>query len=107
MSLYTVECGEVDGSTVLDFHGELDLSVSEEVEALMVRMLSLGPTVVDLSRCEYIDSTVLTTFVRMTARFYELFPLVISPSGAIRRIFEITGLGSALPVFADRIAALQ
>jgi anti-anti-sigma factor len=93
--------------TILAIAGELDLSVADEIESLVNKTILAGRAIVDLTHCTYIDSTVLSVFVRLTARHDEHFAMVVPLGSKSRRIFEVTQLVGTLPVYADRVAAVR
>lgn len=99
------------GTCVLSIAGELDLHTAPQFEEELLRALGNEPVamVVDLTECEFLDSTALGILVRMREHFGS------SPTGVslvaadhhVRKLFEITGLDSAFPIHPSRSAALK
>lgn len=85
--------GELDQATVPDLQATLD-PVAEDAEAVLI----------DLERCEFIDSTGLATLVAANARITERggrFAICCAGS-AVERLLEITGAASGLGLEEDR-----
>ena len=80
-------------------HGELDIATAPELVAMLTRLRRLGHAVVlDLAEVTFMDSTGLTTL--MDAHFQAerngwSFS-VQRPSHAVRRVFELAGIGSRM-----------
>jgi len=89
--------GELDQATVPDLKATLD-PVAEEAEALLI----------DLERCEFIDSTGLATLVEASARIGERGGrfAVCCAGPAVLRLLEITGAAAGLGLEEDRAAGL-
>jgi anti-sigma B factor antagonist len=100
---------ERDGVAVVALVGEHDLSTAPDVEAAL-RLPKAG-LVVDLSPTTFLDSSILgivLTAARRAEQRQVTFTVVIpEDSGSpARRIFDLTGLASALSVTADLAAAV-
>ena len=98
-----------DGFRVVALPGEYDLANASDVEAAVI-VASEGdtPVVLDLSATDYIDSSVLSVFVRQRRALGERLRFVVPLESSVRRIFEITGLQTALDLsasFDEAIAA--
>jgi anti-sigma B factor antagonist len=106
---------ELDGVFVIAVNGELDLNTAPRLE----QRLDEAPAddgaglLIDLSGCEFIDSTGIGLIVRAWRRLdanadhdgkggFALCGL----SDQVRRLLDITGLKSSIRVYADREAAL-
>jgi anti-anti-sigma factor len=91
-----------DGSVRLRVEGELDLSTSPALEQALGREISAGKHVVlDLGDVSFIDSTGLNAVIK-ALRHCEAngATLALSPelSAQVRRVLEITGLDTVIPV---------
>jgi anti-sigma B factor antagonist len=89
--------------------GELDAFAVTELEAAFAELGGERRIVADLERVSFMDSTALGVLVRRVRELREANAdvRVVLPQGTARRIFEITALDGALPVAADRAAALD
>jgi anti-sigma B factor antagonist len=83
------------GVREIAIEGELDLSNAEELQEALVRASDYTLVLVDLSRCEFVDSTALAIFIRADLAMKErggrlgLFgPL----SQQVHRAMEIMGI---------------
>jgi anti-anti-sigma factor len=61
-----------------------------------------GPLVLDMEFCDYLDSTILSVLVRSMRVWGWRMAIVVPSAARIRRIFELTRLDDALPIFANR-----
>jgi anti-anti-sigma factor len=101
-----------DGVEVISVRGELDLSTAPELDRLLEEALagSKGSVLVDLSECEFIDSTGIALIVRAWQRLEggegSRQLLVCSHNDQVRRVLEVTGLGLSIPVHKTREDAL-
>ena len=99
------------GATVLVAHGHVDLSTRLKFSTALNEAVSdgNGPVVVDLCEVDFIDSTgigvLLNALRRLTRQGRPLS--VICPPGAVRRVFEVTGLESTLKIHDDIEAGLK
>jgi anti-sigma B factor antagonist len=91
--------GEIDLHTAARFEQELQAAIQQPFERLLV----------DLTDCDYLDSTALHVLVRayrsLDGKADRLSFIV--PSANLRRLFELTGLDATLHVHADRESALK
>ena len=55
----------MDGRVVVELAGEWDIARKDELHALLEAIYDQDDVVIDLTACEYIDSTVLSELVRM------------------------------------------
>jgi anti-anti-sigma factor len=96
---YTVSCS---GDTcVVALCGELDMSVRDEVAAVLLTELNrpgLAALRADLSAVNFLDSTVIAVLlrVRFDADAAGLSFTIANPHGAVRRALDITGVLSVL-----------
>jgi anti-sigma B factor antagonist len=105
----------LDGVRVIAVQGELDLSTAPELEKPLEAALgSEGSSLmIDLSDCEFIDSTGIALIVRA---WQELGGGSNGSSGKgfalccvtdqVQRLLDITGLGSSIPTYPTREKAL-
>ena len=101
----------VDGAVVLEVNGELDLHSSPPLRAELLR-LSEGASpqiVVDLAGVSFIDSTGIGVLVGGLKKARERGGKLVfcSPQPRVKRVFEITGLLQALPLYETRLKALS
>ena len=93
-----------DGSKdfeVVHAFGDLDISCADELESMLVALSSQdhAPAVaVDLSACHYLDSTILTVFVRAARALDERFAIVIPTGNPVRRIMRIVALDQVVHI---------
>jgi anti-sigma B factor antagonist len=96
---HTVSCS--GGTCVVALCGELDMSVRDEVAAVLLTELNRpGSTVLraDLSAVSFLDSTVIAVLVRVRsdAEAAGLSFAITNPRGAVRQVLDITGVLSVL-----------
>ena len=99
-----------DTTHLVTVAGEADLYTAPELKQEIVRATTGGATVivVDLTETTFIDSTALGVLVSGLKRLRPEggdLPLIV-PDSPIRRIFEITSLDRAFPVYETRAEAL-
>jgi anti-anti-sigma factor len=104
-----------DGVRVIAVRGELDLSTAPGLEGPLEEAMSAGDAavLVDLSECEFIDSTGIALIVKAwqeldcsaegdgTGRV-----VLCSHNAQVRRVLEITGLELSIPIHRTRDEAL-
>ncbi len=104
-----------DGICVIAVRGELDLSTAPELEGPLEDAVAAGNTsvLVDLSGCEFIDSTGIALIVRAWQRLDrdadgegEGRVVICSYNDQVRRVLEITGLELSIPIHGTRDEAL-
>lgn len=112
-SPFAVSVGDLEqGVRTISVRGELDLSTAPNLEGPLEEALEndQGPVLIDLSQCEFIDSTGIALIVRAWQRLQSGEngrPLVIcSHNDQVRRVLEITGLELSIPVHLTRDEAL-
>jgi anti-sigma B factor antagonist len=102
----------VDGACVVVLTGEHDLSSAPELtDALADAARSAPATVVDMSETSFIDSAVLGVLIashRDTTAAGHGWGLVVGAGSgaAVRRILELTGLATVMPIYPGREQAL-
>ena len=95
-------------------HGELDQGTAPELRGALGDVLgaSASAVLVDLSGCEFIDSTGLSLLVEAKRRLGEESRAfgVCCPDEDVRRLLELTGIDEAVGLFETRdeaVAALS
>jgi anti-anti-sigma factor len=100
------------GIQTIAVRGELDLSTAPDLERPLEEALERGegPILVDLSECEFIDSTGIALIVRALQRLEGAGTgrslVVCSYNDQVRRVLDITGLDVSIPVHGSRDEAL-
>jgi anti-sigma B factor antagonist len=107
------------GIRLLEVHGELDLSTALQLEGpLEEAVADEGAAVlIDLSRCDFIDSTGIALLVRAWQRVDTSAGnggkgglVLCCQNEQVRRVLEVTGLEHSLRVYEtreDAVAALR
>jgi anti-anti-sigma factor len=110
---FEVKVGDLEqGVRTISVRGELDLSTAPELEGPLEEMLesSEGSILIDLSQCEFIDSTGIALIVRAWQRLDSgengRALVICSHNDQVRRVLEITGLELSIPVHLTREDAL-
>jgi anti-sigma B factor antagonist len=104
-----------DGIRAFTVSGELDLNTAPELERPLERAIAEdGPSVIiDLSACEFIDSTGIAVIVRAWQKLdhrdgNSSGRLVLCTSNdQVQRLLAITGVESSISIHPDRDAALS
>lgn len=114
---FEVKVGDLEnGVRTISVHGELDLSTAPDLEGPLDEALNSGEgsLLIDLSHCEFIDSTGIALIVRAWQRLDSgengRVLVICSQNDQVRRVLEITGLELSIPVHLTRdeaIAALS
>lgn len=100
------------GVRVVSVRGELDLSTAPELEGPLDQVLESGEgsVLIDLSACEFIDSTGIALIVRAWQRLDSgengRVLVICCQNDQVRRVLEITGLELSIPVHGSRDDAL-
>ena len=104
-----------DGIRAFTVRGELDMNTAPELEEKLEGALAepASKIVLDLCECEFIDSTGIALVVRSWQRLDrdadgegEGRLVLCSHNHQVRRLLEITGVESSIPMFEDRETAL-
>ena len=104
-----------DGVRVIAVRGELDLSTAPEFEPPLEEAIASGDALVliDLTECEFIDSTGIALIVRAWQRLDRGAEgegsgrvVICSANDQVRRVLEITGLELSIPIHETREQAL-
>ena len=100
---------------VISVRGELDLNTAPELEGPLEEVLAdpAAQVLLDLSGCEFIDSTGVALVVRSWQRHDAAAGnggggrlVLCCPSAQVKRLLEITGVGQAIPTHDARDNAL-
>jgi anti-anti-sigma factor len=104
---------------VIAVRGELDLSTAADLEAPLEDAIASGDAsmLIDLTECEFIDSTGIALIVRAWQRLDRNAEgdgagrvVIASQNDQVRRVLEITGLELSIPIHGTRdegLAALR
>jgi anti-anti-sigma factor len=96
------------GGTLVRVSGELDLATCSELDAALEDAGAAAKVVIDLTECEFLDSSAVRVLLAGAARTDAgggSFALV-APDPRIRRVLEIASVDSRIPVHDTRDAAL-
>jgi anti-sigma B factor antagonist len=113
---FEISCEAVQGARVVRVAGEVDIGTHDQLAEKICAEAQNGPVVVDLSACEFIDSSgvrALLLGLRATSGEDEGGPArfaIAGPNQQVRRILDMTGLGLKVPVHEsvdEAIAALS
>lgn len=100
---------------VIAVRGELDLSTAADLEAPLEEAIASGDAsvLIDLTDCEFIDSTGIALIVRAWQRLDRNADgdgsgrvVISSQNDQVRRVLEITGLELSIPIHGTREEAL-
>lgn len=100
---------------VIAVRGELDLSNASDLEAPLEEAIASGDAsvLIDLTECEFIDSTGIALIVRAWQRLDRGAEgdgsgrvVISSQNDQVRRVLEITGLALSIPIHGTREEAL-
>ncbi len=101
------------GVAIVTLEGEHELYSATKLQSRLHELIGEGVgIVVDLSRATFLDSSIVSVLLqtRDEARAAETpFSIVIDDTTgeSVRRMFEVTGLNSILPIVDSREAALS
>jgi anti-anti-sigma factor len=104
-----------DGVRVIVVRGELDLSTASDLEGPLEEAVSShdGSVLIDLTDCEFIDSTGIALIVRAWQQLDNSADgegsgrvVICSANDQVRRVLEITGLELSIPIHGTRDEAL-
>lgn len=101
-----------NGVQAISVQGELDLSTAPGLERPLEDAVENGegPILVDLSECQFIDSTGIALIVRAKQRLEGAETgralVVCSYNDQVRRVLDITGVDVSIPVHGTRDEAL-
>jgi anti-anti-sigma factor len=113
---FEVQVEELDGGvSAFSVRGELDMNTAPELERSLEEAISKGDPLVmiDLSECEFIDSTGIALLVRAWRQLDRDAGgdgsgrlVVCCVNHQVRRLLTITGLEASISMQEDRSAAL-
>lgn len=97
---------------VVTVEGELDMNTATDLERELEGPLAAGqaPLLIDLSRCEFIDSTGIALIVRSWQALDGDGSNRFAISGVghqVKRVLDITGLEATIPTHQSREQALE
>jgi anti-sigma B factor antagonist len=99
------EVSEVKAWTVVTVHGEIDVATSPTLRERLIDLVNDGGTrlALDLEAVDFLDSTGLGTIVSILKRVrtHGGDLRLVCTEARIRRLFEITGLDKAVPLYAS------
>ena len=104
-----------DGVRVVEVRGELDLGTAPQLEGPLEEAIADAGTsvLIDLSACDFIDSTGIALIVRAWQRVSQDGNgdgsrgfVLCSQNEQVRRVLEITGLELSIPIHRSRDEAL-
>jgi anti-anti-sigma factor len=99
-----------DGIRELRLRGELDLAVAGRLADAIAAAGEEGRSVlIDLDRCEFIDSTGIAVIIRGRAALAEsgLSAVACRPARQVKRVLDLIGLSDHGVVFSGREQALE
>jgi len=109
---FKVRSEQQDGVFVVTVEGELDMNTASDLERELEGPLAAGqePLLIDLSRCEFIDSTGIALIVRswqaLDGDGDDRFALC-GIGDQVKRVLDITGLEQTIPTHPSREQALK
>jgi len=108
-----------DGVHIVAVRGELDLSTAPDLEPALEDAVASGnaSVLIDLTECEFIDSTGIALIVRAWQRLDGGADgggngggngrvVICNNNDQVRRVLEITGLELSIPIHGSRDEAL-
>ena len=107
---FSIESGAQEGVHVVSLRGELDLATAPDLRKVLEDELAgLAPVLINLSKCEFIDSTGIAVIVRAwqqrqghdgASEEGGLLALC-APEKQVSRLLEVTGVDASISVFED------
>lgn len=89
-------------SQVVRVMGELDIAEATLFESTIKQQIVDNRVfIVDLRDCSYVDSTIISVFIRLRRRLGEMLRVVARPGSAVERLFRVTNLYHQLNIIAD------
>jgi anti-sigma B factor antagonist len=99
------------GAWVISIAGELDIATSPRVRELLSEAArdEDRPLVIDLTQCDFVDSTGLATLLHgaKPAQNGESNVALVSVGGEVRKLLELTAIDRTIPVYETLDAALD
>jgi anti-sigma B factor antagonist len=110
VNLFKVETEPLEAGQAVNVIGELDQATVPELKRVLAEALKVadGAVFVDLSDCDFIDSTGLSLLVDAERRLSEGGRgfAICCPRAEVRRLLELTGIDEAVGMFDTRDAAV-
>ena len=113
---FGIERNTTDGVHIVSVRGELDLATAPELREMLDEVLAgETPILIDLTACEFIDSTGIAVIVRAwqmrqgkdgASEAGGLLGLC-APDKQVSRLLEVTGVDSTISVFGDCEAGIE
>lgn len=100
------------GIRLVAIRGELDLTTAPDLEEPLEQAIASGDTslLIDLSECEFIDSTGIALIVRAWQKLDDGGGggrvVICCENEQVCRVLEVTGLERSIPIHAGRDEAL-
>ena len=101
------------GVRVVSIRGELDMGTAPELESLLTDLTSApaGSVLIDLSDCEFIDSTGVALIVQAWQRIDQAADgegrlVLCCPNSQVRRLLDITGVENSIAMHGSLDEAL-
>jgi stage II sporulation protein AA (anti-sigma F factor antagonist) len=107
---FKVRSEQHDGVFVIAVEGELDMNTATDLERELEGPLSAAqsPLLIDLSSCEFIDSTGIALIVRSWQALDGNGRFALCGVGhQVKRVLDITGLEETIPTHSSREQALE
>jgi len=104
---FKVRSAQEAGVLVIDVEGELDMNTASQLDRELRAALASpnSRVVIDLSSCEFIDSTGIALIVRAWQELDGGFALC-GVGHQVERVLDITGLEEAIPTHSGREEAI-
>jgi anti-anti-sigma factor len=104
---FKVRSEQKEGVFVIQVEGELDMNTASQLERQLEVPLAApdADLLVDLSRCEFIDSTGIALIVRAWQKLDGRFSLC-GVGNQVKRVLDVTGLEATIPTHPSRNDAL-
>jgi anti-anti-sigma factor len=92
---------------VIQVEGELDMNTATQLERQLEVPLAAPDSnlLIDLSRCEFIDSTGIALIVRAWQKLDSRFS-ICGVGDQVKRVLDVTGLDATIPTHPSRDDAL-
>jgi anti-anti-sigma factor len=105
---FKVRSEQHDGVFVIAVEGELDMNTATDLERELQGPLGAAqsPLLIDLSACEFIDSTGIALIVRSWQALDGGFALC-GVGHQVKRVLDVTGLEETIPTHPSREQALE
>jgi anti-anti-sigma factor len=104
---FKVRSEQKEGVCVILVEGELDMNTAAELERQLEAPLAAPDSglLIDLSRCEFIDSTGIALIVKAWQTLDGRFCLC-GVGNQVKRVLEVTGLEQTIPTHESRDEAI-